>query len=489
MTQGRRVSSFFLHPHMQLSNKQFSILMSVAIFMLLVDVSLLKSSVFITPTLHEYWNTVLFALVSIVLVALQYLILNRITSVTKHMRIDETFSLRAIRMAVIVGQYAVFAIIGAMIIQMLVSSYFSTILLTMVVGVSYALSTAALSLLAFRFLSWFRSSSKNRNILVLLYGVSSAALALNVIITLSFAVVILNDKNPQIMPHAGVYWLSFSKGSLKDFLNQAYIASSIVSFIFMWVSTTLLLRYYSQTFGKTRYWIILSVPLAYFLSQFLVFSVDISESLSSSDPTFTGLILSLAFVLTKPAGGILFGVAFWIVSRKLDNDSIVKSYMMILAYGLILSFTSNQAVVLVATSFYPPFGTATVSYMALSSYLILVGVYFSAVSISQDRKVLRNIRSSALNELKLLESISSAESQERIQNRVTNIAKRHQEELVEGSGVQSALDEQDMKNYLNDVIREVSLQKESSGSGSKKLRTREEENNKSSGGNNNPSSP
>ena len=54
-------------------------------------------------------------------------------------------------------------------------------------------------------------------------------------------------------------------------------------------------------------------------------------------------------------------------------------------------FTSNQSIVLVDAS-YPPFGLATISFMRLSSYLILVGVYSSAISIVQDVNLRKSIR-------------------------------------------------------------------------------------------------
>ena len=51
-------------------------------------------------------------------------------------------------------------------------------------------------------------------------------------------------------------------------------------------------------------------------------------------------------------------------------------------------FTSNQATMLINLP-YPPFGMATISFVGLSSYLLLVGIYASAVSVAEDTK-LRN---------------------------------------------------------------------------------------------------
>jgi hypothetical protein len=51
--------------------------------------------------------------------------------------------------------------------------------------------------------------------------------------------------------------------------------------------------------------------------------------------------------------------------------------------GFILLFISNQAIVLVEVP-YPPFGLITASFMGLASYLILVGLYYTAISVGEE---------------------------------------------------------------------------------------------------------
>jgi hypothetical protein len=98
--------------------------------------------------------------------------------------------------------------------------------------------------------------------------------------------------------------------------------------------------------------------------------------------------------------GILFGVAFWIVARNVHHTSL-RDYLMIAGYGLLLLFTSNQATVLI-NSPYAPFGMASISFVGLSSYLVLVGVYSSAISVAQDAELRKSIRNSVEQQLDLL---------------------------------------------------------------------------------------
>jgi hypothetical protein len=50
--------------------------------------------------------------------------------------------------------------------------------------------------------------------------------------------------------------------------STGYNVTNIVSFILIWVSTVLLLYHYSSRVGKAKYWLIVSIPLLYFIIQF-----------------------------------------------------------------------------------------------------------------------------------------------------------------------------------------------------------------------------
>jgi hypothetical protein len=95
---------------------------------------------------------------------------------------------------------------------------------------------------------------------------------------------------------------------------------------------------------------------------------------------FYGILLSVIFTVSKVAGEVLFGTAFWLIARTIKRGNIVRQYLIIAAIGLVLLFTSNQASLLINTP-YPPFGIITTSVMGLSSYLVLIGIYSSAISV------------------------------------------------------------------------------------------------------------
>ena len=55
--------------------------------------------------------------------------------------------------------------------------------------------------------------------------------------------------------------LSFSFGVSLD-------ALSLLSFILVWIATVALLRQYRNKIGRTRFWVIITIPLIYFLFPF-----------------------------------------------------------------------------------------------------------------------------------------------------------------------------------------------------------------------------
>ena len=161
----------------------------------------------------------------------------------------------------------------------------------------------------------------------------------------------------------------------------------------------------------------------------------------------------------KPIGGILFGIAFWYMSKSIDHVEI-KNYMIISAYGMMLMFASNQPTGLIQVPF-PPFGLVTTAFFGLASFLFLIGVYSSAISVSQDltiRKYLINYT----QRLAFLSGIGSSEMEHETQKIVKKVLKDvtlKAESMEETTGIATSLQEQDLKEYLKVVADEMKRKK------------------------------
>jgi uncharacterized membrane protein len=433
------------------NNKLIFLMVAVLVVALVLDTSLVR--IYSYSSNSQSLSDIrigLFLAIAIAYVTGQYLLLEFVKKKSKEIRTKKQLHLKIIHRIVTIVQYVLTALLVVIISEMILTSSYSTLLLAVVVGISYIIAIAMLGLLAQRFFSWFKS---NRNLVVLLYGLSGALLAINAAFTIAFIEVILINTVPYVQSYVGASVTPFiAPGSLADLLNFPYTLTTVLSFMISWVATIMILRHYSSKLRQVRYAVILSLPLLYFLLQFLPPFQSIITALPQSESVF--FIYTFIFTFSKPIGGILFGIAFWVIARTLGHTGIVRDYMIISAYGLVLLFISNQAVLLV-NIFYPPFGVVTVSLMALSSYLLLLGVYSSAISVSEDSKLRQSIREFTLAETRLLDSIGTAHMEQEIQKRVLALTRKNQRSLEEETGIQSSLTDDDVKEYLEQVIEEV----------------------------------
>jgi hypothetical protein len=164
---------------------------------------------------------------------------------------------------------------------------------------------------------------------------------------------------------------------------------------------------------------------------------------------------ALGYALPAAVSGILFGLPFWMIARSLSYSSALKDYKIIAGSGFALFGLAITGSVMLAS--YPPLGLASVSFVGLSSYLILMGIYSSAISMSEDVKLRQAIRKSAVDESKLLVGIGSAQMEQKIEKKVIEMAKDHSASMTERTGVQLSLTEHDMKQYLSTVLKEIKV--------------------------------
>jgi hypothetical protein len=91
--------------------------------------------------------------------------------------------------------------------------------------------------------------------------------------------------------------------------------------------------------------------------------------------------------------------------------------------------------------------------------MMLIGIFFSAISIAEDSDLRKSIRNFAIGQSGLLDSIGSAEMQQEIEKRVIELTKQTQEKMTEETGIEPSITEDEMKQYLAQVIEEVGKHK------------------------------
>ena len=128
--------------------------------------------------------------------------------------------------------------------------------------------------------------------------------------------------------------------------------------------------------------------------------------------------------------------------------------MTLAAFGFILLFISNQ-ISLVASS-YPPFGIATLLYSGLSSYILLIGLYSTAVSLSEHAQLRKSMRNSIDQQhSRLLDHIGMSELQKEIDKRVTPLIQRHAEQMNMQTAIDLPVSEEEIKQYIKEVLNDL----------------------------------
>ena len=84
-----------------------------------------------------------------------------------------------------------------------------------------------------------------------------------------------------------------------------------------------------------------------------------------------------------------------------------------------------------------------------------MGIYSSAISVSEDAMLRKSVRKLIVKETKLLDSIATAQMEQEIQNKVLEATKRLSDTLSKETGIESSLQEEDIKRYCKEVLAEI----------------------------------
>jgi hypothetical protein len=262
----------------------------------------------------------------------------------------------------------------------------------------------------------------------------------------------LGDRPPETRAFFGGS-SDISKGKY-DTIDESYFISYIISFVSAWIATATLLSNYYRKLGKVKYLFITISPMVFFIGQFVAFYPNEISSIINVDQFFLASLTTLITTLSKPLGGLMLGIAFWSMSRMGKSHTALNKYLIISGFGFFLLFTSNQAI-LMSIAPNPPFGIATITVMGLSAYLVVVGIYMSTISLSQDTQLRRSIRRVAITQSKLFDSMVTAEIEKEIERRVREVINIQSVEMEDETGVQPSLNEQEAHDYLKEIIREI----------------------------------
>jgi hypothetical protein len=338
------------------------------------------------------------------------------------------------------------ALLVTSVFEMIILNSYHAVLIKIIIWVSYGLAITNMSLLLYNFFQWIKF---NKNYLIVFFFFAIFALCVN------FIAALVNISQEQFSEQQLITEARnrvASSSTIYDIYNSIFDYTLAIAFILLWISSLLLLFHYSKKFGRVIFLSMFLLPLLYFLSSFSPLFSGYFLRLSIDYPSQAMILYTILLAAGKPLGGFLFGIVFWMASKNLSN-LILKEYLAMAGYGMMLLFTSNQATSLSSLG-YPPFGIVTISLLGLASYLIFVGIFTSSICVAQDRELRRFLGKSNEKQRDLMSQLGTAQ----MERSLIKTAELVMNKMTAKTGVQY-VDDDNYKSYLNEVIREVEKNK------------------------------
>ena len=262
------------------------------------------------------------------------------------------------------------------ICQMLLLNEYRLNLLNIQTYLSHISALVFLSSLTFLFSRWL--NFKKTNYTAILYTLSFSLACINLIVSLLYIDSYLSSPRFNLLPDVASYPITSYVTQLHalpftESLSVAFNALALTSFLLMWIATAISLRQYKHKIGKMKYFLLISIPLVYYIFPLQGYFGDIFFSLLQSSSISYSIIYILIFSATKQVGAVLFSLVFWTAST-LVYDSRIRKSLLISSIGIAMLFGTFELSPL-QYHVYPPYGFITQAFIPLGAYLLFVGIY------------------------------------------------------------------------------------------------------------------
>ena len=439
----KKIISFWTLP----SNSWYLLLfISIAIGSITFDSTIVKFIAVGFKQMPTLYNIYAFLALSMIFVLCNIVML---VTVKKNSIKDEEH-LRRFHKIISLTQYSIFVVFLTIIVQMFLLRNYSILLLYAGVYLSHIVSIIFVTLLVVKFIRWYRS---NPNSMVLIYSISFSTIISTVIISLFYLTrqFSLHQFGWSIRPwriHDSL--MSLPGSEISNSIGIPLDILSLISFVLTWIASVILLQRYRERLGKRRYWIIMCIPLVYFIFPFELYFADFFNPLLNTSPIIFGTLEVLIFSATKQVGAVLFALVF-ITASIIIKPPKMRQAMAFTGIGTALLFSSLETDSLIY-AVYPPYGLVTISFMSIGSYLLYRGFITSSRFVSQDNEIRKEFRKSAESQLDLLRVIGVSQMELQLKRTFKNVWERSKslqnDEIYEP-------DEEDVKIMVRDIINEI----------------------------------
>ena len=392
-----------------------------------------------------------YSILTLTSLALQVLLLLKTTSIV--IRAKKVTS----QLALIIGfvyfasNILVIILLCYLLGEQLVYSEYHILLSKLIVGISLIMSSVVMVSLAFKCL---RSYLSTRSMMTAVYSIAIITISIQMICAFLYIEASLNSK-PELITPARNPWMSYFYTNFVNALLSVYEIATIVSFVSVWIASVLLTRSYVKKIGRVKSYLTVTIPIIYFLFQYSPAILNHTGALSSLLMAngslfsyFYNFILNTAHV----GAGVLFGISFFILSRALNNISL-KYYLVLCGTGIMIIFSNAVSTSSILAPF-PAWSIASITFILPASFIITVGLDSAAQQVAGDMKV-RKYLNKFKKEFELLTALGSREAYAIIERKVQSMSKQIYDELETESSYVTKPNMEEIKGYVNEVIKEV----------------------------------
>ena len=434
-------------------NKKLSFIFILVIAsIIIVDSTIVEFYSFSGVRTSSAVNIIIFIAFSLIFAISGILLITSVKTITSKTTYKLPKNLKNFYYFIVVTQIVTISLIAVTIFQIIANDKYHIMLLHIVTFISHISALIFAIPLIFILVRWLKS---RRNYIILLYVLSFSLVSANILVSLIYYEKIFSRSFFTEVKRYSIpmYVSAFFTTPIEESLSMTYNIIFIFSFLVIWIATMALLNQYKYKLGKIKYYALTILPLIYFIFPFHTYFANLLSPFVLNSPIGVSVIYTILFSASKQVGAFLFGLSFLIASTVVPKDSVRKS-LLISCIGMTLLFSSVEITPL-HYKVLPPYGLVTEAFIPLGAFLLLFGIFTSAVNVSQDGELRRNFRKSAIAQLNLLRSIGITQMENELVRNFKNAEKRASSKEIS----EEYYPDEDLKQIAHEVLDELKRRK------------------------------
>ncbi len=268
-------------------------------------------------------------------------------------------------------QYTTLLLLFITIFEMLAFHNYHRLWSILVIDLSHFWSVILLAVLSFTFIQWL-GIVKSYSILI--YVVVFGVILFLTLITIPLLTEQFNYQSQLVYPKDYTTLIVAVRVPSKDIAFLYGLGNYVLPILLIasWILTVSLLKPYTTRIGKSRFWLLVSVPLLYQLFAYIIRDTNLATVPGLVDVIYTRqfqFFLGISYQIS----GLLFAIAYLTVARRMKRK-ILKNYLIISSIGIAGLFSSLQP----GMPFYGRISTLRTCYNNFLRFIFISTTYWDA---------------------------------------------------------------------------------------------------------------